>query len=252
MLALPLGYPMSGRPVELEALTLRGSKDHPASEADEKHLSQLVLEYLGQETTDVGKGVLKVLLHWLHTEFLPLLVAATVPQNGCTAAHAAAASAPVAGADGCKRCCRTLLWVHHHDDKLDTSGMDRDKVRGQYSKKQSFFAYLKMNYPEVSGFLSFGKPGVLLAEGPWSEVQKLLVEARKYSWWWGVEEKVLESDMVVDVDAWRLFKTFLKQKTEDLRDFWDKSGHGAIFEEHLAPVIESRSRKRLPVHRALR
>ncbi|CAE8632806.1 unnamed protein product, partial [Polarella glacialis] len=78
----------------------------------------------------------------------------------------------------------------------------------------SFFGLLRTGFPQVSGVLSFGKPAVLLAEGPLVELQRLVIEVRKFPWWWDVQEKQFDVERVRDTGSWRAFEGFAKVKTE--------------------------------------
>lgn len=128
----------------------------------------------------------------------------------------AAASAQEAGPVGAGRCGRVCLVIHHHDDKVDMNGVTTAK--GGPIKRQSFYGHLRNNCPEITGFLSFGKPGLLVAEGPVPALQKLLAEVKKFPSWWDVQERHFQHVDVPDVSAWRAFKDFARVKTEDLRE----------------------------------
>ncbi|CAE8660131.1 unnamed protein product, partial [Polarella glacialis] len=53
---------------------------------------------------------------------------------------------------------------------------DRLRTMKRHEAQRSFFGLLRTGFPQVSGVLSFGKPAVLLAEGPLVELQRLVIE----------------------------------------------------------------------------
>lgn len=117
-------------------------------------------------------------------------------------------------------CVRVLLWVSHHDDTLDLSGHSLDGNGGSASSgRPSYYAHLQATFPAVTGMLSFGKPAILVAEGPLSEVELMLAEVRAYSRWDDVREKEYEvtEGLKEDVASWRIFDSFRRVKTDEVQ-----------------------------------
>lgn len=130
------------------------------------------------------------------------------------------------------RCGRVCFMTHHHDDRVDMHGLCTTK--GGPMKRQSLYGHLRSSCGEVSGFLSFGKPGILFAEGPLSAVEKLLAEVEKFPSWWDAQEKFFHRRNISDLSAWRAFKDFAKVRTEELRDIFDAADRSDLYEEVMA------------------
>lgn len=151
----------------------------------------------------------------------------------------------------CKRFC---LLVKFHDDQIDTKGLPEARPRGQQLKKprQSFCAQLRRAFPEVSGFLSFGRPAMLFAEGPEKEVQKLRDEVDKFPWWRDVQERARDASEPLggqDVQRWRVFDGFSKVKTTDLQETsmrmaFNRAGFLDLYEAVVGSMVDAASARK--------
>ena len=245
---LPSGYP-ERHPVELETCRLICPRDFDKAQgaAAEARLKECASAFLGLASSDGDGGSedarpaqpprLLGFLAWLHAEVQPNLGGASgfvAPEppvafaNGADEEAGAAAaqaeglaprkqkSGTLAGPLVCRRVCRVVN--HRHDEKTDMFG-------GPRARKQSFFSQLKAISPDITGFLSFGKPAVLLAEGPVEAVELFLNKADKFSRWQDYTTEELPSAEVENLTAWRAFGHFSKTRTEDLaRVFEDRRG----------------------------
>lgn len=265
---LPPGYP--GRTsLQLATMILRSSRDQLLEGAEEELRSRVSARLEeGQHPCGGSESHLVEFFKWFRDEVLPdyaldgkregrgttsatgeeapLLLGGEEAGGGEGAVGAPpSASASASGGDqptlsACKaaegrRCKRMCLVVHHHDDKVDARGFMSDRVRGSLHKRPSFYWHLTRTCPEVSGFLSFGKPAVLLAEGPLDAVERLSEEVSKFRWWWGFQEKVLEAtEPIMDLCAWRAFDGFAKIKTQDLCEVVARAGRPGLYDAIFA------------------
>jgi len=142
------------------------------------------------------------------------------------------------------KCGRVCILTYHHDARTDKIGMSADKMRGA-SKHRSFFWHIKHAFPDISGIMSFGKPGVLLAEGPLTVVEKLKSEVSRFTPWWPVQQKVFQvTEPLLDVDSWRAFGNLSKVKTEDIREVCEKAGRSDVYEVLAAGTSLDSARKK--------
>jgi len=121
--------------------------------------------------------------------------------------------------------------------------MSSDKMRGHQNR--TFFWHIKHHFPDVSGIMSYGKPAVLVAEGPLTVVEKLRSEVGKFTPWWPVQEKVFHvTEPVLDVGAWRAFGNFSKVRTEEVREVCEKAGQHNLYELLAAGTSMDPNRRR--------
>jgi len=139
-------------------------------------------------------------------------------------------------------CSRVCMTNDQHDEKTDK---DRFPVtRGAPVKQRSVYSHLSKACSGVTGFLSFGKPGVLVFEGPVDAVKDMVVEVKRLPGWFYAKEKWFDREGVQDVERWRVFPDFAKVRFEELRDLFgdEKLKHLDVFEEVLPKHRTSRAK----------
>mmetsp|Transcript_158929 Transcript_158929/g.292713 ORF Transcript_158929/g.292713 Transcript_158929/m.292713 type:complete len:1016 (+) Transcript_158929:129-3176(+) len=142
---------------------------------------------------------------------------------------------------------RVCLSVHHHDERMDLAGA---AGKSNWKPGHSFFASLRKQAAasKVSGILSFGKPAVLVAEGPQDEVKRMLEDVAKYPWWHSLQLKSTEVTKTPltgpAANEWRLFENFNKVETKELREVFSSKNRLDLYEAIMPPSAE-KSRKRL-------
>jgi len=140
------------------------------------------------------------------------------------------------------KCGRVFLTAHHHDEKTDLGGR---LVSSDGKKRQSFFSYLRVSHPQVSGFLSFGRPAVIVAEGPLVLVDKFLCEVRRFKEWGDLKQKHFEvTPPMQEVKQWRAFESFRKVKTEELEGIFENIKHQEWYQLVLADYKKPRRKSR--------
>lgn len=228
---LPQGYPGNGVSLQLTSLALsgfRGQNDQPQEEAEASMRARIAESLVSQHMT------LANVVEWLRTDLLPTLVPSE-PVDG--AGRGRASSGKVTLPADCEvdrdhggvdsegigdraddsplaKCARACLLVAAHDDQLDKKGMGQKQSKRPGSSNRSFFQHLRGSYPDVSGFLSFGRPAVLLVEGPLADVDSLIFEAQHFRYWTDREVRAYDHDV-----SCRAFEPPLQRvKTEDTLD----------------------------------
>jgi len=245
-LELPLAYPEGGRFPELTHLMGWQSLETPATIVLNDMLRGQVQDFLRE-----GRG-LSTLVGWLQEHLLKRIgeTLTAAPERPVTeekglsfelvggedlACEASDSSVPATPdtARG-EEFARIRIIAHHHDEKLDATGLSSDRLRANL-RRQPFFNHLKNKFPQVTGFLSFGKPALLAAEGPQEDLHKLISEVKKFPKWWDVAVEVFDRQKSVEPATWRAFTGFTKIKTEDI-DAVLKSlpaEHCKLFEDKL-------------------
>jgi len=109
---------------------------------------------------------------------------------------------------------RFFIWIHHHAGAYETRGWGDD-----YN-----ITRLHCGYPEVTGFLSFGKPAALIAEGPADEVRRFIGDVRRFNWKDIREKGYEESEPLLEPDEWRAFDGFRKLHTGDVQKYLAQVG----------------------------
>lgn len=133
----------------------------------------------------------------------------------------------------CVGCGRVCMTNDLHDEKRDK---DRFAVsRGAPVRTQSVYAHLsKVGSGNATGFLSFGKPGVLVFEGRVDDVSKMINEVKRIPGWFGAKEMWFDKTGVQDVDTWRSFRSFAKVRFEELEGLFTATlQRPDVFEEFV-------------------
>jgi len=214
-ISLPAYYPDGEAPVLSDVCVRAGTKDGEIVPGVLDAMREEILQRIHAEFESVEGPCLLNFWEWLQQQDF---TAGFLDEDADEAAPEEAEDAPLAAVQSTEplKCARLCLLVHHHDDKTDST---HAIARGGISKRQSFFGHLRQNYPDVTGFLRFGKPGVLVAEGPSDEINRMLDEVSKFKNWWDQTHTLHEMD-VCDMQSWRAFNDFTKTKVDDLKEGW--------------------------------
>ncbi|CAE7574529.1 unnamed protein product [Symbiodinium natans] len=230
-LELPHTYPSGSRPPELTHMMVHERLDSPWPLEAQERLRRHIRDFLSGQVMGAapqGKG-LHMFVCWLQEHLLDYLSglaepveelspAQTVLEPDKDPANEASDSSVPATPSTTSRTeefARVSVIAHHHDEKMDATGLNSDRLRPSLRGK-AFFTHLKGKFSQITGFLSFGKPALLLAEGPENDLHNLIQEARKFPKWWDVDVKMFDRRRAVDTSAWRAFTDFRKVKTEDI------------------------------------
>merc|ERR1711957_916469 len=134
---------------------------------------------------------------------------------------------------------RVVMTNDLHDERTDK---DRFAVsRGAPVRLQSVWNHLNKVCCGVTGFLSFGKPGVLVFEGAVPDVEKMVEETKRLPGWFYATEKWLDKeDGIQDVESWRLFTDFNKVRIEDVKELFDEKLKRLDVYEEILPEPKKR------------
>jgi len=254
-LELPRTYPSGNRPPEPTQIMVHETLDSPWSLEVQERLRSHIQNFLRDHGTASGK-CLQMLVCWLQDHLLGCLSelvapvelspAEVVQPDKDPANDASDSSVPPTPSTTSRgeEFARVSIIAHHHDEKMDATGLAADRLRPALRGK-AFFTHLKTKFTQVTGFLSFGKPALLLAEGPESDLQRLIQEVRKFPKWWDVVVSMFDRQKAVETTTWRAFADFKKIKTEEIDAVLKglQAEHCKLYEDALVGTIVDQKKR---------